>query len=149
LTYFKKKYFFYFLCKGFLIKKQMDFLDDMLPPKDLGAQIVSSRIRLWLLSVQALSKLPASTSPKSAPRTGSEEEGTFMVLTCKTSLGNTVTVVVTDWLPWFRVLSNTDKDVYERLKKTTLLKSGPIQSIHREIKNGKPIEWHCRIIVSI
>ena len=119
----------------------MEFLDDMLPPKDLGVQIVSSRIRLWLLSVQALSKLPASTSPKSAPRTGSEEEGTFMVLTCKTSLGNTVTVVVTDWLPWFRVLSNTDKDVYELLKKTTLLKSGPIQSIHREIKNGKPIEF--------
>jgi len=119
----------------------MEFLDDMLPPKDLGVQIVSSRIRLWLLSVQALSKLPASTSPKSAPRTGSEEEGTFIVLTCKTCLGNTVTVVVTDWLPWFRVLSNTDKDVYERLKKTTLLKSGPIHSIHREIKNGKPIEF--------
>jgi DNA polymerase elongation subunit (family B) len=119
----------------------MDFLNDMLPYKDLPSQIYSSKLRLWLLSVQAFGRLPLSTSPKSAPRTGSEEEGTFMVLTCKTSFGNTVTVVVTDWLPWFRVLSNTDKDAYEILKKTSLMKSGPIQSIHREVRDGKPIEF--------
>ena len=118
-----------------------EFLRDLRPPADLSTQLTSfnTKLRLWLLSVQALGRLPASTSPKSASRTGAEEEGTFIVLTCKTSQGNTVTVVVNDWLPWFRVISNTDQDVFEILKKTSLLKSGPIHSIHRELKEGKPI----------
>ena len=121
-----------------------EFLKDMAPPEDLSEQLISfhSKIRLWLLSVQAVGRLPASTSPKSASRAGAEEEGTFIILTCKTSKGNTITVTVTDWLPWFRVISNTEQDVYEKLKKKTLLlKSGPIHSITREVKEGKPIEY--------
>ena len=121
-----------------------EFLKDLRPPSDLS-QLVNNakntKIRLWLLSVQALGRLPASTSPQSASKSAAEEEGTFIILTCKTNEGHTVTVTVTDWLPWFRVISNTHQDVYEILKKTSLLKSGPIQSIHREVKEGKPIQY--------
>jgi DNA polymerase elongation subunit (family B) len=114
----------------------MDFLQELIPPSPTPQH----SLRLWILSVQALSQLPPSTSAKSAPRiTGTEEEGTFIILTCKTQEGATVTVIVTDWLPWFRVISNVG-DEYEVLK--TVATKGAIQKIKKEdIYLSKACGW--------
>ena len=114
----------------------MDFIQDLIaPPPSHGRYF-----RLWILSVQALSHLPPSTSPKSEPRiSGSEEEGTFIVLTCKTKEGATVTVIVTDWLPWFRVISSVG-DEYEVLK--SVATKGAIQKIKKEdVQYSKACGW--------
>jgi DNA polymerase elongation subunit (family B) len=77
--------------------------------------------------VQAFNQLPT------------QEEGCFIVLTCKTIEGATVTVIVTDWLPWFRIISNTG-DEFEQLKK--VFPKGPIQSITKEsVLYSKACGW--------
>lgn len=118
----------------------MDFLNDLIPLKPVQ-RCKGESLKLWILSIQALSHLPPSSSPQSAPKPNKdEEEGTFIVLTCKTTEGATVTVIITDWLPWFRLISNSQHDEFEDLKKVAW--KGPIHSIRKESLNySKACGW--------
>ena len=83
-------------------------MEELAPPPVAFAPTLS----LWLLGVQVLQKLPNGDIGETGP---------FVLLTCKTRQGSTLTIIVTDWLPWFRVVgTSTCLDTLQRFKSRSI-----------------------------
>lgn len=86
--------------------------------------IMEGKIKLWLLGVQVLQKLPNG------------DVGPFACLTSKTQEGATVTVLVKDWLPWFRVIGPSHV-----LDALLAHRSRSVRSMVRETPRFKACGW--------
>ena len=101
-----------------------DLLKSLAPP---APELSQGRIRVWLMGVQVLQKLPTGDLPETGP---------FVVLTCKTAQGATLSVIVTDWLPWFRVVGSQSS-----LDTILKYKNWGIKAIAQEAPRIKACGW--------
>ena len=86
----------------------MDLLGHILASLEAPQPTFAPILSVWLLGVQVLQKLPNGDVG---------ENGPFVLLTCKTRQGATLTVIITDWLPWFRVVGTSNcLDTLQRFK---------------------------------
>jgi DNA polymerase elongation subunit (family B) len=111
-----------------LVNLAMDALAALLKHLAPAApQLSQGRIRVWLMGVQVLQKLPTGDLPETGP---------FVVLTCKTEQGATLSLIVTDWLPWFRVVGPQSS-----LDSLLKYKNWGIKSIAQESPRIKACGW--------
>jgi DNA polymerase elongation subunit (family B) len=92
-------------------------------------KIEEGKIKVWLMSVQVLQKLQTSEE--------AVEQGPFVLLTCKTKDGATLTLIIKDWMPWFRVLGSSSKVLEPVLK----FRHRSIKSISPETPRAKACGW--------